>query len=320
MNFDLAWPDTIDEALSAKSRDASWFAGGTEILPEIKTDLRAPARLINLKALDALRGIDESAEGIRIGALTTLAQVAEDERIKSHYRALAQACDASASPQIRNAATLGGNLNQDSRCAYWRTNFPCYLHGGAACFMRAGENREGAVIGYRDCVHVHPSDPATALVALDARIITRRPEGGRELAASDFFRAPTAADTRMNVLDDDELITAILLPSVRPGLRSAYQKAMDRATWAFALTSAAVMVVVREGRVTSARIAIGGVAPTPWRAALAEEDLIGAEWGEAVVTQVTSNLLADAQPLSQNKYKVRLARAMVKRALADCLN
>lgn len=320
MSFELAFPQTLEQAISANEQNARWFAGGTDLIPEIKSELTAPTRLVNLKQVAELRGIVETAQGLRIGALTTLAEIADHPLIRVKYRALAQACELSASPQIRNVATLGGNLNQDSRCAYFRSGFDCVLRGGDTCFMRAGENRDAAVIGYHDCVHVHPSDPANALVAFDARIILRGRAGERVVAAHEFFRAPDAVDTRMNVLQDGEMIAALELPSVSDTTHSAFLKAMDRAVWTFALASACVRLEIRDSRIKSAWVVIGGVAPTPWREFRIEEKLSGAEWNENLVTQVDWDVLDGAQPLSQNSYKIRLARALVKRALRECWN
>lgn len=319
MSFEFATPKTIDDALTARSGNARWFAGGTDLIPEIKSQLAAPSRLINLKRIEGLGGITETAGGVRIGALVTLAELADSALIQARYRALAQACDLSASPQIRNTATIGGNLCQDSRCAYYRNGFHCLLRGGDTCYMREGENREAAVIGYHACVHVHPSDPANALVAFDAQVIARGRGGERTIPAQEFFHAPDAADRRMNVLNEDEIIVALELPSVSETTRSVYLKAMDRAVWAFALASAAVRIELQDSRVALARVVLGGVAPTPWREFRIEKTLSGKAWNEETVTQVVADALDGARPLAHNHYKVRLGRAMLKRALSECL-
>lgn len=319
MNFELVFPQTIDEAVSANENGARWFAGGTDLIPELKNELTTPTRLVNLKRVQELRGIQITSDGVRIGALTTLTEISEHETIRNQYRALAQACELAASPQIRNVATIGGNLNQDSRCVYYRNHFPCYLHGGDKCFMRDGENRDAAVIGYHDCVHVHPSDPANALVAFDAQIIVRGREGERTIAAQDFFRAPDANDTRMNVLNADEMITEIILPNVAEDTCSVYVKAMDRAVWTFALASVAVRLEIGDLRLETARIVFGGVAPIPYRELRVEKMLSGKEWNEDLVTQGEFSILEDAEPLAHNGYKIRLARGILKRALRECL-
>lgn len=318
MNFEYAFPETTSEAIKANEMNARWFAGGTDLIPELKSDLISPARLVNLKRVRELHGIVETEEGLTIGALTTLSEISEHETIRTRYRALAQACELAASPQIRNMATIGGNLCQDSRCAYYRNGFDCFLRGGDKCYMRVGENREAAVIGYHDCVHVHPSDPANALVAFDAAVVVRGRAGERRIEVGEFFRAPTADDPRMNVLDAGDMITAIVLPRVSENSRSVYVKAMDRAAWAFALASAAVRVRLEEGKVTDARVVLGGVAPTPWRELRIETALSGQVLDSDVVTQEVNSVLDDAKPFEHNRYKLRLARAMVKRALREC--
>lgn len=326
MSFELVFPQTVEEAVGANQDGARWFAGGTDLMPEIKLDLAAPARLVNLKRVDGLRGIQETSDGVNIGALTTLAEIASHDLLRTRYRALAQACELAASPQIRNMATIGGNLCQDSRCAYYRNGFNCFLRGGDTCFMREGENREAAVIGYRDCVHVHPSDPANALVAFDAQVVAQGRGGERTIAVENFFRAPDANDRRMNVLNADEMITAIVLPRVADNTRSAYVKAMDRAAWAFALGSACVRLeradngqATAEGGLKNVRVVLGGVAPMPWRELRIEKTLSETKWVGDLVTQGFEEILEKAAPLSQNGYKLRLARGLLKRALGESL-
>lgn len=319
MSFELVFPETIDAALAANENGARWFAGGTDLIAEIKMGLAMPARLVNLKRIAELRGIQATEDGVRIGALTTLTEIAEHPRLRERYRAFAQACDVSASPQIRNVGTIGGNLNQSSRCAYYRNGFACYLNGGAKCFARDGENRESAVTGYKDCVHVHPSDPANALVAFDAQIVVQSKVGERVIAAQDFFRAPDANDTRMNVLARDEIITAIVLPRVTENTRSVYVKAMDRAAWTFALASVAVILEMADMKIENARIVFGGVAPFPWSEFRIAKTLSGKTLDVNVVTQEFEGVVEDARPLAQNRYKVRLARGLLKRALRECL-
>ncbi|MBI3537194.1 MAG: FAD binding domain-containing protein, partial [Chloroflexi bacterium] len=234
------------------------------------------------------------------------------------YRALADACELSASPQIRNVGTMGGNLAQESACEYYRGDFHCWLKGGEKCFMREGENRHAAIFGYNECVHVHPSDPAIALVALDAKIFVRGKNGAREIAAAEFFQRPTADNRRLNVLGDDELITNIQLP-LFPNSRSAYEKAMERATFTHALVSAAVRLDFDGEKISAARVVLGAVAPIPWREARAEEILVGKKLSDEIIAHAAEVIARDAQSLAQNAYKVRLARALVKRGLMQLM-
>ncbi len=312
--FEFTSPETIDDALELGNDRSRWFAGGTDLVPEMKLGLATFARLVNLKQVGEMRGIEATSDGLRIGALTTLTEISENKRIRNGHAALAEACDVSASPQLRNMATIGGNLNQDSRCAYYRGAFHCWLKGGAKCFMREGENREAAVIGYGDCVHVYPSDPANALIALDAKVSVRGKSGSREIATEEFFRAPSDTNKRMNVLQLDEIITNLSIPNLSVS-RSAYLKAMDRATFTFALASAAVRLDLIDGKISGARVVLGGVAPVPWRERRAEEILVGEEISEEIAARAASECLRDAKPLEHNSYKIRLARALVKRAI-----
>jgi xanthine dehydrogenase YagS FAD-binding subunit len=317
MPFDFTSPDTIEEALGLHTEGARWFAGGTDIIPEFKMGLAEPTRLVNLKRISALRGIEIEGEGLRIGALATLAEIGSDARVQVQYRALAQACELSASPQIRNVATIGGNLCQDSRCPYYRGEFRCYLKGSESCYMHDGENRSAAVIGYRDCVHTHPSDPSNALIAFDSEVLTWGREGERTIGAGDFFKAPKGDDRRMNVLEHDQVIREIRLPSAPEGSCSVFLKAMDRATWTFALVSAAVRLDLDRERIANARVVLGGVAPVPWREERVEQTLRGAGLNEELAERASAEALLDASPLAHNRYKLRLARALVKRALLE---
>lgn len=319
MSFELVFPETIDGALAANENGARWFAGGTDLIPAIKMGLEMPARLVNLKRIGDLRGIHETSEGVRIGALTTLTEIAEHPLLREKYRALAQACAVSASPQIRNMGTIGGNLNQFSRCSYFRNGFACYLNGGTRCFARDGENREASVIGFGDCVHVHPSDPAAALTAFDALIAVGGRAGERVVAARNFFRAPDAQDSRMNVLAPGELITAFHLPRVNKSTRSAYVKAMDRAAWTFALASVAVKLEIVDSRLENVRVVFGGVAPTPWPDLRIAKTLSGMNANSAAAAQGIQDVLDDAEPLTQNRYKLRLARGLLRQALRECV-
>lgn len=319
MNFGLVQVDSVADAVAAMGDHARWLAGGTDLIPEAKTELVTPTHLVNLKGIPALRGMQVTDTGVNIGALVTLAEIAEHETIRRDYQVLAQACELSASPQIRNVATIGGNICQDSRCPYYRSGFFCYLRGGDTCFMREGENREAAVVGYYDCVHVHPSDPASALFALDAVVVVQGRAGSRMIPIGEFFRAPRGADRHMNILENDELVTTIHVPRVPEGTRSIYKKGMDRAAWTFALASAAVRLTYNGTHVADARIVLGGVSPVPFREYRAEKMLRGQELNESVIMDAARSILIDAQPLAHNKFKVRAARGLVKRALTELM-
>jgi xanthine dehydrogenase YagS FAD-binding subunit len=316
MTFEFTSPRTLDEALRLWQPDARWFAGGTDLVPEIKSELTAPTRLINLKTIPDLNGIAETERGLRLGGLATLTELGAHPGIRQHYPALAESCRLAASPQLRNIATIGGNLNQDSRCAYYRGEFNCWLKGGAVCYMREGENREAAIFGYHDCVHVHPSDPANALIAFDATLTLRSANGSRELSVGDFFRAPAGDNRRLNDRRPDEIITEILLPKFSNS-RSVYLKEMDRAAWGFALVSVAVRLDFDGEKISDARIVLGGVAPTPWRVPDAERLLVGQTLSPDLAARAAEAAIQNAQPLAHNAYKIRLAKALVKRAILN---
>lgn len=322
--FDFTRPSSIDEAVAMlEPLDAGHtigtrpLAGGTDLLTLMKADLYAPERLIDIKRLaDLDNRIEEGPDGLTIGALTTLAQLEEDPRVRMHCPALAEAAALAATPQLRHMATIGGNLLQRPRCWYFRNSrISCWLKGGDDCPARDGENQLHALFDVSPCVAVHPSDPATALVALDATVRLHGADGERELSLADFF-APPADDRRTEtIIRGDELIVSLRIPAEASGTRSTYLKAMDRKVWAFALVGVAAVIRMDEGHIADARIVLGGVAPVPWRAESAERVLTGTEMSDQVIARAADAALDGAQQLSRNGYKIPLAKALVRRAL-----
>ena len=293
------------------------LAGGTDLLTLMKADLAAPTQLVDIKRLSDLpRGIVETAAGVQIGALTSLSTIEADPALLARYRALSEAAAVAATPQLRNMATLGGNLLQRPRCWYFRNAlFACWLKGGSECQARDGENERHALFDTSPCVAVHPSDPAAALVALDAAVQLRGPRGERTVALADFLAPPTSDRRTENVLDADELILAVTIPTPVDGTRSTYLKAMDRKAWAFALVGVAAAIRMEQGKIAAARIVLSGVANVPWRVEAAERALIGVAPAEATFARAAELALADAVPLAHNAYKVSLAQALIRRAL-----
>ena len=322
--FDYASATTLDEAFALLGGGAAGaarpLAGGTDLLTLMKGEIAAPPQLVDIKRLtDLPRGITEDADGtLRIGALTTLSAVERDPLLLARYRSLPEAVAAAATPQLRNMATLGGNLLQRPRCWYYRSPlFTCWLKGGEECQAREGENERHALFEQSPCVAVHPSDPASALVALDAAVRLRGPRGERTVALADFFAPPTAERRTENILGADELILEIAIPALAAGTRSTYLKAMDRKTWAFALVGVAAALRVEGGRIADARVVLTGVANVPLRATGAETALVGAAPDEATFARAADAALTGAAPLAHNGYKVPLAAALIRRALAD---
>jgi xanthine dehydrogenase YagS FAD-binding subunit len=314
--FAYSRPASLDEALLLLGPSARPLAGGTDLLTLMKADLVVPERLVAIGPL-LPRGIAGGAEGLTIGAATTLADVERDPTVSQRFSALAQAAAVAATPQLRNMATLGGNLLQRPRCWYFRNRLArCWLKGGAACHALEGENRLHALFGARDCAAVHPSDLAPALLAFDASARVRGTRGERVVALEDFFSLPTEDRRSETTLRDGELVLEVAMPAHPLETRSVYLKAMDRQAFAFALASvAAVVRLSPRQRIGHARVVLGGVAPIPWRAHGAERMLLGAEVSQRLLQDAADAALEGAVPLKGNAFKIPLAKALVRRAL-----
>ena len=323
--FDYTSASSLETALEILSLTSDGtirpLAGGTDLLTLMKADIVTPEQLVDIKRATGLSsGIEETADGLRIGALTSLSDIETHPLIRERYTALAEAVAIAATPQLRNMATIGGNLLQRPRCWYYRNPlFHCWLKGGDTCHARDGQNRLHALFGDAPCVAAHPSDPATALLALDASVTVRGASGRgasgeRQIALADFFTLPTDDHRLETALQPGELILDIRLPAT--GARSTYLKAMDRKVWAFALVGVAAALRVEHGTVSDARVVLGGVAPIPWRVPAAEQALIGSTPDTATFDRAANAALTDAQPLEQNGYKVPLAQSLVRQALA----
>ncbi len=316
--FSYTRPETIDEAVG-QGANARYLAGGTDLLTLMKRDLDAPERLVDIKRLPELNDrVTDTGDGVEIGALATLSELERHPLIAASYPALAEAAAIAATPQLRNMATIGGNLLQRPRCWYFRSEeVTCWLNGGDTCYAREGENQHHALFQPSPCVATHPSDPATALLALDAEVTVRAPGGERTVPIGEFFAAPEEGRKRETTLDAGEIVTAIRLPAVAPGERSTYRKAMDRKAWAFALVGGAARLVMDGDRVSEARLVLGGVAPVPWRVEAAETALVGSALDAAAIERAAEAALDGAIPLAKNAYKIPLAKALVRNALGD---
>ena len=320
---------TVDETVqqlgqvssNGNQNGARALAGGTDLLTLMKAHIVEPSHLVDIKRLDEIpQGIDVTENGALIGALTTLADIELSETVQSRYPALAQAAALAATPQLRNMATIGGNLLQRPRCWYYRhEQFHCWLKGGDECHAREGQNQFHALFGDSPCVASHPSDLPAALVALDAEVLLRGPQGERTLAVEQFFTLPQDNHRRETVLEPDELVLSIRIPPQSQHSSSIYLKAMDRKVWAFALVGVAARLDVQGGMVTDARFVLNGVAPVPWRLHAVEQMLVGSRLDEAAITQIAEAAVAQAQPLQHNGYKIPLAQSLVRRSLQTLL-
>jgi xanthine dehydrogenase YagS FAD-binding subunit len=306
-------------ALAAGDDGAAFVAGGTNLVDLMRLGVIAPQLLVDVSAV-VPRAIEETPPGgLLIGAGSTNADVAADLRVRQRYPLLARALLSGASPQLRNAATTGGNLLQRTRCLYFQdVTKPCNKRSpGSGCPAHEGEHRTHAILGWSEsCCATHPSDMAVALVALDAVVHVQGSGGTRTIAVEGLHRLPEQRPERDTVLEQGELITAVELPPPPAGA-STYRKVRERAAFAFALVSVAAAVDVVDGRVRSVRIALGGVAHKPWRARIAEEALLGRAAAELSYVEAADAELAQARPLRGTGYKVLLARnAIVDTLLA----
>ena len=290
------------------------IAGGMDLLALMKDYIVEPERVVNVKRLDA--GIEATADGgLRIGAAARLIDLIEHPLAGRLYPALAEAAAEVGTPQIRHVGTIGGNINQRPRCWYFRNEeFPCLKKGGSHCFAVDGENQFHAIFGNGPCYIVHPSSLAVPLVAYGARFRIAGPAGAKEVDAADYFQMPDRNLRGENILAPNELLTHVLLPPPR-GARSATYEVRFKQSHDWPLAMATAVLAMDGGRVRSARIVMGAVAPIPWRAPAAEAALAGRAVTEETATAAADAAVKDARPLSGNAYKVQIARTAVKRAI-----
>ena len=309
---------SVGEALPLLGPEVRPLAGGTDMLPLMKDGIVAPPNLVNLKSAGELRFLREEADGLHIGALATLDDLDRSPVVRSRFTALADAAGQAASPQLRNMATLGGNLLQQVRCWYYRGDFHCWMKGGDACQARDGENQYHAIWDQSPCVAVHPSDPPVALIAFGAQVRITGPKGERTVPVADFLQPPTDDRRQLHTLAPDELIVEVVVPT--PSGRSVYHKAMDRALFAYALASVAATARVDGGQLHDVRIVVGGVANVPIRAHAAEALVEGQTGSADLFRRAGAAAVEGAKPLRQNAYKLPLVRNLVTQALGDLLH
>jgi xanthine dehydrogenase YagS FAD-binding subunit len=317
--FEYLSPNSRTQAVSLLG--ATWgngeiLAGGTDLLALMKDDVLAPKRLINIKDIKDLHGVSSNAQGLRIGALTTLGDLADDEKVKKNYPALAEALLEAASPQIRNLATVGGNLCQRPRCWYFRNGLGLLPKDEAGKDLVAdGQNRYHAILGNEGpAKFVSPSTIVPILVAYGATIRLEGPKGKRELPLEKFYVIPKSDGEREHDLRPNEIVTAVWIPPA-PDVKAAHYEIRQKAAFDWPLAMAGVALKMRGSNVESARIILGHVAPVPWPSPEAERALTGQPVNKDTAQKAAEAALASAKPLSHNAYKVKLARVAVTRAI-----
>jgi xanthine dehydrogenase YagS FAD-binding subunit len=273
--------------------------------------------VVDLSGIAELKGIRPRGDGLEIGAMTTLTEVVRHPVVRERYSILLEAAEAAASPQIRNQGTIGGNVSQDTRCWYYRAGWPCYRAGGNICYADTPTaiNREHAILGADRCVAVNPADTAPALIALEAEMVIRRPDGERLVPAERYFVGPGTDITRMTVLRPGDLLTAIRLPGTWAGAQFYFEKVADRNVWDFPLVNVASATVMSGTTIERMRIAANGVAATPLRLQAVENAVRGRARSEETAAAAGELAIAGAVPLHHNAYKVPLLRNLVKRAV-----
>ncbi len=330
-SFDYTRARDVAEAIRAGSDShARFVAGGTTLIDLMKLGVETPTHVVDVNSLPAsdpnlAKVIDLPGGGLRIGALARMSDTAWDPRVRDGYPVLSQSLLLAASGQIRNMASIGGNVLQRTRCYYFRdTATPCNKRDpGSGCSALHGINRIHAVLGGSDhCIATHPSDLCVALAALDAVVHVQGPGSGtqaveRTIPFTEFHLVPDDHPDRENVLRPGDLITAIDVPALAYGKRSLYRKVRDRASYAFALASAAVAVDLRDGTIHDCRIALGGIATKPWRSREAEQALVGKPANESSYRAAAEVALRGAVPRGENNYKIELAKRTLVRALTE---
>ena len=318
--FELLQPNSIADAqklLEEQGRDAWVLAGGMDSFDWLKDRIKKPKVVVDLSGITELRGIRTTSDGVEIGAMTTLTEVVQHPVIKEKYHLLAESAELVASPQIRNQATIGGNVSQDTRCWYYRAGWPCYRAGGNICYADTpeGRNREHAILHADRCVAVNPSDTAPALIALDAKFVIRTSKGERVADAEDYFIGPDIDITRLHLLKPGDLLTAIRIPTSWAGAQFYFEKVRDRNVWDFPLLNVASAMVVSNGSIERMRIAVNGAAARPLRLKAVEDAVRGKPPNSATGEMAGKLAVQGAIPLQFNAYKIPLMRNLVKRAI-----
>lgn len=319
--FEYASPGTKDQAVRLLGNawdDAAPLAGGTDLLALMKDDVYSPKRLVNIKELNELRGILVGPRQLRIGALTTIQELADHPQVRQRFPAIAKAAEEIAGPQIRNMGTIGGNMCQRPRCWYYRTGFGLLAKDGAgASLVPSGDNRYHAILGNSGPAYfVSPSSLAPVLIAMGGTVRLYGPDGKRDIPLEKFFRIPQSESEREHDLKTNEIVTDILVPS-QTGVKTSFYEIRQKEAMDWPLALASVALRIEGGKVSSARVLMGHVAPIPWRSEEAEQALMGKAITEEVAQAAAEAAISKATSLGRNRYKIQLARVAVKRAILE---
>jgi xanthine dehydrogenase YagS FAD-binding subunit len=309
---------TVDQALDELKDGAVLKAGGIDLLDLMKDGIVNPPRLVNIRNVRGLRGITVGEDGLHLKPLVTLAEISEHPEIRRSYAALSDAAGHAATPQVRNMATLGGNITQRPRCWYFRsTDFDCKKKGGTSqeCHAHDGENQYHAVMNNGTCASVHPSSTAVPLLAMDAQIQITSKHGKRTVKMSEFYVAPEKSVVNETVLQPGEIITEVFVPKPESGTRSAYQKYGEKESFDWPLADAGIVLVMDGDKCRKAAVVLGVAAPTPIRSQEAEAALLGATINETTARAAAKAAMQGATPLSQNGYKVQLFQTAIYRTI-----
>ena len=316
--FTYTTVSTTRDAVAAGQRGGRFIAGGTTLVDLMRETVERPGELVDISALPLRRITRTGRGGLRIGALVRMAEAAADPVVRADYPVIAEALELSASAQLRNMATIGGNIMQRTRCTYFRdVTAKCNKREpGSGCSAREGINRSHAILGTSDaCVCTHPSDVAVAFSALEATVHLAGPDGDRAVGINDFLLRPGNTPSREQDIRPGELITAVEIPAHPRPLRSGYLKVRDRQSYEFALTSAAVALHVRDGVIRAARVAAGGVGTVPWKLSTVERHVLGKRPSDPLWAEAAELAVAGARPLAHNGFKTELLKRTVERQL-----
>ncbi|GAA2761966.1 xanthine dehydrogenase family protein subunit M [Streptomyces paradoxus] len=306
------------EAINAGRRGGRYIAGGTTLVDLMRETVEHPETLVDISRLPLREVTATERGGLRIGALVTMSEAAAHAKVRALFPIVSEALELSASAQLRNMATIGGNVMQRTRCTYFRdvTTDCNKREPGSGCAALHGYNRTHAILGTsNDCVATHPSDVAVAFAALEARVLLQGPEGERQLRFADFLLRPGSTPNREQAIRQGELITAVEIPALPRPLKSGYLKVRDRQSYEFALTSAAVALHIRGGVIREAKVAAGGVATVPWKLSAVEQALIGERPSGRLWAEAAARAADGARPLQYNRFKVELLKRTVERQL-----